>query len=214
MGNSKKKLILTKGRSNKQRGLLNNVNLCWSNDFYVLINTILYKKKLFGLIKYSNGSLAYIHITHGWFLGMPNLASNLPSYLWLQEKPGMTVLLFFLKKFSIFNNFIIKKKSKLAKSSGTFCQIIEIYDNFTVRMRLPSGAQKVVSAVQFVTLGRCSNLDVNKQVYGKAGSLRVRGIKPKVRGVAMNPVDHPHGGRTKTNKPEVSPWGWVTKKNK
>jgi len=136
---------------------------------------------------------------------MPNLASNLPSYLWLQEKPGMTVLLFFLKKFSIFNNFIIKKKSKFAKSSGTFCQIIEIYDNFTVRMRLPSGAQKVVSAVQFVTLGRCSNLDVNKQVYGKAGSLRVRGIKPKVRGVAMNPVDHPHGGRTKTNKPEVSP---------
>ena len=46
---------------------------------------------------------------------------------------------------------------------------------------------------------------VNKEIYGKAGSLRYRGLKPKVRGVAMNPVDHPHGGRTKTNKPEVSP---------
>jgi len=117
----------------------------------------------------------------------------------------MTVLLFFLKKFSIFNNFIIKKKSKLAKSSGTFCQITEIYENFTVKIRLPSGADKVVSSIQFVTLGRCSNLYINRQVYGKAGSLKIRARRPKVRGVAMNPVDHPHGGRTKTNKPEVSP---------
>jgi large subunit ribosomal protein L2 len=56
-------------------------------------------------------------------------------------------------------------------------------------------------------LGRCSNYEYNETNPGKAGHLKTIGIKPKVRGVAKNPVDHPHGGRTKTNKPEVSPWG-------
>jgi len=49
---------------------------------------------------------------------------------------------------------------------------------------------------------------------GKAGINFILGKKPKVRGVARNPVDHPHGGRTKTNQPEVSIWGWIAKKNK
>ena len=51
-------------------------------------------------------------------------------------------------------------------------------------------------------------------MIGKAGRNRWLGVRPTVRGVAMNPVDHPHGGNTKTNSPEVSPWGWVAKRNK
>ena len=51
-------------------------------------------------------------------------------------------------------------------------------------------------------------------VYGKAGYLKFKSKKPKNRGVARNPVDHPHGGNTKTNSPETSPWGWVAKRNK
>ena len=74
-----------------------------------------------------------------------------------------------------------------------------------VKIKLPSNKTKLISSFSFVTLGRCSNILSNKQVLGKAGTLKFRGLKPKVRGVAMNPVDHPHGGRTKTNKPEVSP---------
>ena len=54
----------------------------------------------------------------------------------------------------------------------------------------------------------------NNTNFGKAGNLKIVGRKPKVRGVAKNPVDSPHGGRTKTNKPEVSPWGWVAKHSK
>ena len=50
--------------------------------------------------------------------------------------------------------------------------------------------------------------------FGKAGVNILKGKKPKVRGVARNPVDHPHGGRTKTNQPEVSIWGWIAKRNK
>lgn len=64
-----------------------------------------------------------------------------------------------------------------------------------------------------VSLGRASNIFYKNQFFSKAGYNRNLGIRPSVRGVAMNPVDHPHGGRTKTNSPEVTPWGKVTKKN-
>ena len=60
-------------------------------------------------------------------------------------------------------------------------------------------------------VGEVSNEENWLVNIGKAGRSRWLGIRPTVRGTAMNPVDHPHGGRTKTNKPEVSPWGWVTK---
>ncbi len=210
-----RKLILSKGSVRKFK----NVNIDsfknWTKKIYVLINVITIKKKIFGLIKYSNGALSYISITHGFFLGDFNNTTNLPTYLWFFSKPGTTILIFFLKIFSIFNNFSFKCKSKYAKSSGTFCQIIEIYDDFNlILIKLPSGVQKIVSFFNFVTIGRCSNIDNFKIFLGKAGSLKNRGLKSKVRGVAKNPVDHPHGGRTKTNKPEVSPWGWVAKKNK
>ena len=124
-------------------------------------------------------------------------------------------MIYFLKKFTLFNNLSNKKKTLYARANGTFCQITDIYRDLNlVKIKLPSNQFKIISIFNFVTLGRCSNIYSNKQVIGKAGMLKYRGLKPKVRGVAMNPVDHPHGGRTKTNKPEVSPWGWVTKKNK
>ncbi len=63
-------------------------------------------------------------------------------------------------------------------------------------------------------LGKNSQPDYIYNRLGKAGINLILGKKPKVRGVARNPVDHPHGGRTKTNQPEVSIWGWVAKRNK
>ena len=93
-----------------------------------------------------------------------------------------------------------------AKSSGTFCQVIDTFnDSNLCKILLPSGAIKLVSLYCFVTIGRCSNIFNSKIVYGKAGYLKFKGKKPKTRGVARNPVDHPHGGNTKTNSPEVSP---------
>jgi len=78
---------------------------------------------------------------------------------------------------------------------------------------LPTKKKKHFSGDTFVTLGRNSNIIKYYTVVGKAGKNRLQGIRSHVRGVAMNPVDHPHGGRTKSNSPEVSLWGWVTKKN-
>ena len=95
---------------------------------------------------------------------------------------------------------------KYARSAGTFCKILAFnLDKDIIKISLPSGSTKIVSQYCLVTLGRSSNVHHHKEFFCKAGFYRNLGFKPKVRGVAMNPVDHPHGGRTKTNSPEVTP---------
>lgn len=88
------------------------------------------------------------------------------------------------------------------------------YDFGLVKLVLPSKKTAYVALSNYVILGKNAQSDSRFAVLGKAGSLLQRKKKPKVRGVARNPVDHPHGGRTKTNQPEVSIWGWIAKKNK
>ena len=151
------------------------------------------------MIKYINGSYSYTTLAYGSYVGQILSTTNLPQRFWYSFKPGNVVLLKFLKKYSLFFNFNSNNKVLYAKSSGTFCQLIDIFsetNNF-----------KIVSLYNFVTIGRCANIFNLNIVYGKAGYLKFKGKKPKNRGVARNPVDHPHGGRTKTNSPEVSPWG-------
>jgi len=72
-------------------------------------------------------------------------------------------------------------------------------------IKLPTSKLIILTEFCLVTLGKSSNKFHYKTVVGKAGLNRKKGIRPTVRGVAMNPVDHPHGGRTKTNSPEVTP---------
>lgn len=107
---------------------------------------------------------------------------------------------------------LYNKKTMYTKASGTFSQVLSINKDIgLVLVLLPSGKKKYVSLNYVCTLGRNNNIFKKFIVIGKAGLNRNLGKNITVRGVAMNPVDHPHGGRTKTNKPEVSPWGWVTK---
>jgi large subunit ribosomal protein L2 len=95
---------------------------------------------------------------------------------------------------------------KYARAAGTFCKILAFnLDKDIIKISLPSGTTKIVSQYCFVTLGRVSNIQHQKEFFCKAGYYRNLGFKSKVRGVAMNPVDHPHGGRTKSNSPEVTP---------
>lgn len=101
-------------------------------------------------------------------------------------------------------------KSKYAKSAGVFCQILEKkFDKFKVR--LPSGKISFLSNKYLASLGSISNSELKATVTGKAGRNRLRGIRPSVRGIAMNPVDHPHGGKSNKGKPPVTPWGLPTK---
>jgi len=116
---------------------------------------------------------------------------------------------------SIIHNISINLNSKgqLARSAGAFGQLIQKNDKFA-RIKLPSGEQRLVSLNNQATLGSVSNINHRYIVLGKAGRARWKNKRPIVRGVAMNPVDHPHGGgegKTSGGRPSVTPWGKPTK---
>ena len=82
-----------------------------------------------------------------------------------------------------------------------------------IKCKLSSGLLKMFNINDVFLLGRVSNKNKNL-ILKKKYTYKWRNTKSIVRGVAMNPVDHPHGGNTKTNKPEVSKWGWIAKHSK
>lgn len=207
--------IYSKGKSFKKNFIfLNNIS-CWDKRLYFISKIFNYNKKIYAMQKHINGSFSYSSLAHGSKIGQILFTSNLPSKFWYNFKPGSVVLLKYLKKYSIFFDLFQNNKCLYARAAGTFCQLKDINNDLNIcRIILPSGSIKVSYTNLFVKLGRCSNIFNKKIVYGKAGFLKFLGKKPKNRGVARNPVDHPHGGRTKTNSPEVSPWGWVAKRNK
>lgn len=97
-------------------------------------------------------------------------------------------------------------KTQYVRSAGTFCQLLDRLAN-RCTVRLPSGKVLLVSSTSFVTVGTVSNKKHKFIILGKAGRRRLKGFRPHVRGIAMNPVDHPHGGRTNGGCPSVTPWG-------
>jgi ribosomal protein L2 len=105
--------------------------------------------------------------------------------------------------------------AKFTRAAGTFAQIIKKIDNTPqCIVRLPSGVDKPIDSRCRATIGIVSNPNHGSHKLNKAGQSRWLGRRPIVRGVAMNPVDHPHGGgegRTKGGRPSVSPWGKPTK---
>ena len=105
------------------------------------------------------------------------------------------------------------KGGKLARSAGAKGQLIQKNERNAI-VRLPSGRNFVVSSKAFATIGTVSNPEHNNRILGKAGRSRWLSRRPTVRGVAMNPVDHPHGGgegKTSGGRPSVTPWGKPTK---
>ncbi len=105
------------------------------------------------------------------------------------------------------------KGAQIARSAGASVQLVAREGQY-VTLRLRSGEMRKVPADCRATLGEVSNSEHNLRKLGKAGATRWRGVRPTVRGVAMNPVDHPHGGgegRTSAGRHPVSPWGTPTK---
>jgi large subunit ribosomal protein L2 len=103
-----------------------------------------------------------------------------------------------------------KNKTIFSRSAGTYCQLIQ-KGLKECKVRLPSGSIITTPFDSYATLGVISNVNQKFTVLGKAGRNRLKGIRPTTRGVAMNPVDHPHGGRTNGGRPSVTPWGISTK---
>jgi large subunit ribosomal protein L2 len=101
-------------------------------------------------------------------------------------------------------------KAKLVRCAGSYGQLIQV-NSIKSKIKLPSNKIIEVSSNSFGTIGLISNTKNNLVCLGKAGKSRLQGRRPVVRGIAMNPVDHPHGGRTNGGCPSVTPWGLPTK---
>lgn len=102
---------------------------------------------------------------------------------------------------------------QLVRSAGAYAQISSREGKY-VAIKMPSGEQRLIFGECYATIGQVSNIDHEQVVIGKAGRKRWLGRRPKVRGVVMNPVDHPHGGgegRTSGGRHPVTPWGKPTK---
>ena len=208
-------MVFSKGRNN------NNISTPlvklsrWDRKNSAIVSIFRNKKKLFTLNRHICGSFSCKPYVSGTRIGQSLFTSNLPEKYWFSDLPGNFVVLKFLSRYSIFSNIHINNKRKYSLSNGTFCQIIDFFLEFNLlKVVLPSKRTKLISGWNFVILGRNAQQDYRFGVLGKAGVRLFNGKKPKVRGVARNPVDHPHGGRTKTNQPEVSIWGWIAKRNK
>lgn len=103
----------------------------------------------------------------------------------------------------------LAKGGQIVRSAGNGAQVVAKEGDF-VTLRLPSTEVRMIRRECLATIGQVGNVDHELQVIGKAGATRWRGRRPKVRGVAMNPVDHPLGGgegKTSGGRPPVSPWG-------
>ena len=162
------------------------------------------------LVKYTDGELAYILAPQRLAIG-----DNVVSAMHADIKPGNAMPLKNMPVGTIVHNIELQpgKGGQLARSAGCYAQLIG-KDAGYAQIRLNSGELRLVRGECFASIGAVSNPDNQNTVMAKAGRARWMGIRPSVRGIAMNPVDHPHGGRTNGGRQPVSPWGWKTKGKK
>ncbi|MCQ8782428.1 50S ribosomal protein L2 [Mangrovibrevibacter kandeliae] len=163
------------------------------------------------LIKYADGEVAYILAPQRLAVG-DQVVSGLSG---VDVKPGNAMPLGVMPVGTIVHNVEMKpeKGGQIARSAGAYAQLVGRDQGMAI-LRLNSGEQRLVPAGCFATVGAVSNPDHGNINLGKAGRSRWLGKRPHVRGVAMNPVDHPHGGgegRTSGGRHPVSPWGQPTK---
>jgi large subunit ribosomal protein L2 len=128
-----------------------------------------------------------------------------------EAKPGNALPLRKIPLGTFVHNVELRPGSggKVARAAGTAAQVMGIEEGI-VRLRLPSGEIRLFDGNCMATIGQVSNIDHKNVKHGQAGRVRRLGRRPKVRGVAMNPVDHPHGGgegRGRVGRPPVSPTG-------
>ena len=162
------------------------------------------------LLKYADGERRYIIAPKGVSAG-DQLVSGVNAPI----KAGNSLPLRNIPLGSTVHGIELKpgKGAQLVRSAGASAQLVAREGSY-VTLRLRSGEMRKVLAECRATLGEVSNSEHSLRSLGKAGAKRWKGIRPTVRGVAMNPVDHPHGGgegRTSGGRHPVSPWGFPTK---
>ena len=134
---------------------------------------------------------------------------------YVDVKPGNVMPLGNMPVGTIVHNVELKigKGGQLARSAGTYAQVVGRDQDYVI-VRLNSGEQRLVHGRCTGTIGAVSNPDEMNTTIGKAGRQRWKGRRPHNRGISMNPVDHPHGGRTNGGVHPSTPWGFPTKGKK
>jgi large subunit ribosomal protein L2 len=165
------------------------------------------------LVKYADGELAYILAPQRLKAGDTVIAAEKADV-----KPGNAMPLRGMPIGTIIHNVEMKpmKGGQIARSAGAYAQLVG-RDAGYAQIRLNSGELRMVMDSCMATVGAVSNPDHMNENLGKAGRSRHKGRRPHVRGVAMNPIDHPHGGgegRTSGGRHPVTPWGKPTKGRK
>lgn len=166
------------------------------------------------LVKYEDGDLAYIVAPQRVAAG-DKVVSSMQA---VDVKPGNAMPLERMPVGTIVHNIELKprKGGQIARSAGAYAQYVGRDQGWAI-LRLNSGEQRRVHGSCLATVGAVSNQDHSNTALGKAGRSRWLGRKPVTRGVAMNPIDHPHGGgegRTSGGRHPVTPWGKPTKGKK
>ena len=170
------------------------------------------------LVCYKDGERKYIILPKGL-----NVGDQIVNGDHAEIKPGNALPLRNIQLGTIIHCVELQpgKGAQLARSAGTSVQL-QAREGSYAQLKLRSGEIRKVHVNCFATVGEVGNAEHNLRSIGKAGAVRWRGIRPTVRGVAMNPIDHPHGGgegRTSAGRHPVSPWGtpakgYRTRKNK
>ncbi|MDA0788277.1 MAG: 50S ribosomal protein L2 [Proteobacteria bacterium] len=162
------------------------------------------------LLKYADGERRYIIAPRGVVAG-----TEVESGESAPIRPGNTLIMRNIPMGSVIHCIELRpgKGAQIARSAGTSAQLVAKEGRY-VTLRLRSGEMRKVLSECRATLGEVGNSEHNLRSLGKAGAKRWRGVRPTVRGVVMNPVDHPHGGgegKTSGGRHPVSPWGQKTK---
>lgn len=162
------------------------------------------------LVCYADGEKRYILAPLGLKVG-----DRVESGAEADIKPGNAKMLKELPVGTVIHNVEMRpgKGGQLARSAGTYAQLLAKEGTYC-HVRMPSGEIRLIKAECKASIGQVSNTEHENIQIGKAGRTRWMGVRPTVRGVAMNPVDHPHGGgegRTSGGRHPVSPWGTPTK---
>ncbi|QEK39769.1 50S ribosomal protein L2 [Candidatus Sneabacter namystus] len=172
-----------------------------------------HRSAFIALVKYEDGELSYILATDEMKKGYEVI-----SAADAEVKSGNCMTLDNIPVGSVVHNVELKqgKGGQIARSAGAYVKIIG-KDNGYAQVKMVSSEVRIIPLTCKATIGVVSNASHKNAVYAKAGRSRWRGIRPTVRGVSMNPVDHPHGGgegKTSGGRHPVTPWGKSTKGKK
>jgi large subunit ribosomal protein L2 len=162
------------------------------------------------LVEYKDGEKSYIIAPQRLEVGAKIISGEK-----VDVKPGNAMQLKNIPLGTIIHNVEMKPKKggQLARSAGAYAQLVGRDGEYS-QIKMTSGELRLILSECMATIGAVSNADNSNQNMGKAGRNRWKGNRPKVRGVVMNPVDHPHGGgegKTSGGRHPVSPWGTPAK---